>query len=70
MEPKKAHTVKRPNSHNRAARRARANYDQTIFADVLRKRASYRGGRKSKRALIRLGNRAFVKRGNEAIAST
>jgi hypothetical protein len=68
MEPKKAHTVKRPNSHNRASRRKRANYDQTIFVNVLVKRASYRGGRKSKRALMRLGNRAFVKHGSETAA--
>lgn len=63
MEPKKAHTIKRPNSHNRAALRKRMNHDQTFFIDTLIKRASYRGSRKAKRALIRLGNKAFIKRG-------
>lgn len=58
---KVAHTVKRPNKHNRAAKRARKNHDQTFFGDVLRKRASYKGSRKAKRAVTRLGNRQIRK---------
>lgn len=54
MEPKKAHTVKRPNSHNRAARRRRTNRDRMFFMDVLLRRIKYLGSRKAKRAELRL----------------